>query len=349
MTPQSLYIDSLKKLQSRIHLDSNEAEQLLQVIFEQNLSEIQIGALLTALAAKGETVEEIVGFARGMRRFAVALKHNQQRLVDTAGTGGDASGTFNISTAAAFVIAGAGVPVAKHGNRAMSGKCGSADVLSHLGVNLEAPLNVLEDCLERGGIVFLFAPMFHPAMKVVGKVRRELGVRTIFNLLGPLLNPAGARRQIIGVFSLALTETLAEVLRQLDCEQALIFSGEDGLDEMSIEGRTQITELRGGTLKTEFVVPEDFGLTRRNRAELQGGDAAQNARILRDVLENRGSEAHRDIALLNAAAGICVAGAARSIAEGMKVARASLSSGRAFDKLELLVKLSNHSLAETTL
>ena len=349
MTPQALYVDCLKKVQGRNHLDSDEAELLLQAIFDQQLSEIQMAALLSALAAKGETVDEIVGFARGMRRFAVALKHTQQGLVDTAGTGGDASGTFNISTAAAFVIAGAGVPVAKHGNRAMSGKCGSADVLSHLGVNLEAPLNVLEDCLEKAGIVFLFAPMFHPAMKAVGKVRRELGVRTVFNLLGPLLNPAGSRRQIVGVFSLALTEKLAEALRQLDCEQALIFSGEDGLDEMSLEGRTQVTELRGGTLKTEFVAPEDFGLIRRNRSELQGGDAAENAHILRDVLENRGSDAQRDIVLLNAAAGIYVAGAAQSVAEGMTLARRSLSSGQALNKLELLVKLSHHSFAETAL
>lgn len=349
MIPQNLYIDTLKKLQSRTHLNSDEAELLLQAIFEQQLSEIQMAALLTALAAKGETVEEIVGFARGMRRFAVALRHNQPCLVDTAGTGGDASGTFNISTAAAFVIAGAGVSVAKHGNRAMSGKCGSADVLSHLGVNLEATPSVLEDCLERGGITFLFAPLFHPAMKAVGKVRRELGVRTVFNLLGPLLNPANARRQIVGVFSLALTETLAEALRQLHCEQALIFSGEDGLDEISLEGRTRVTELRRGTLKTEFIVPEDFGLTRRNRIELQGGDAAQNARILRDILENRGSEAQRDIVLLNAAAGIYVAGAARSVADGMALARTSLTSGRALSKLELLVKLSNHALAETAL
>lgn len=349
MISQTLYIDTLKKLQSRTHLDSEEAERLLQAIFDQQLSEIQMAALLTALAAKGETVEEIVGFARGMRRFAVVLRHNQQCLVDTAGTGGDASGTFNISTAAAFVIAGAGVPVAKHGNRAMSGKCGSADVLSHLGVNLEAPPSVLEDCLEKGGITFLFAPLFHPAMKTVGKVRRELGVRTVFNLLGPLLNPANARRQIIGVFSLALTETLAEALRQLDCEQALIFSGEDGLDEISLEGRTRVTELRRGTLKTEFIVPEDFGLTRRNRIELQGGDTAQNARILRDILENRGSEAQRDIVLLNAAAGIYVAGAAQSVAEGMALARTSLTSGRALTKLELLVKLSNPALAETAL
>ena len=349
MTPQALYIDVLKKLLSRNHLDSDEAEQLLQAIFDQQLSEIQMAALLSALAAKGETVEEIGGFARGMRRFAGALKHNQPGLVDTAGTGGDASGTFNISTAAAFVIAGAGVPVAKHGNRAMSGKCGSADVLSHIGVNLEAPPSVLENCLTKGGITFLFAPLFHPAMKAVGRVRRELGIRTVFNLLGPLLNPAGARRQIIGVFSLALTEKLAQALRQLHCEHALIFSGEDGLDEMSLEGRTQITELRGGTLKTEFIVPEDFGLARRDRIDLQGGDAAQNARILRDVLENRGSDAQRDIVLLNAAAGIYVAGAAQSVAEGMTLARTSLSSGNALRKLELLVRLSNHSLAETAL
>ncbi|MCI0717701.1 MAG: anthranilate phosphoribosyltransferase [Acidobacteria bacterium] len=322
---------------------------MLRAIFDQQFSDVQIGALLIALAAKGESIEEIVGFARGMRRFAVALNHNQERLVDTAGTGGDASGTFNISTAAAFVIAGAGVPVAKHGNRAMSGKCGSADVLGRLGVNIEAPKGVLEDCLASCGITFLFAPLFHPAMKAVGKVRRELGVRTIFNLLGPLLNPAGARRQIIGVFSLPLTETLAEALRQLQSERALIFSGEDGLDEISLEARTQVTELRDGTLQTRFVEPEDFGLARRSRAEIRGDDAEQNARILRDILENRSSEAQRDIVLLNAAAGIYVAGAAQSVEEGMKLARASLFSGQALTKLELLVKLSNHSLAETTL
>jgi len=349
MTPQALYIDALKKLQSRIHLDSDEAELLLKSIFDQQLSEIQMAALLTALAVKGESVEEIVGFARGMRRFAVPLKHKQLLLVDTAGTGGDASGTFNISTAAAFVIAGAGVPVAKHGNRAMSGTCGSADVLGHLGVNLEAPPSVLENCLASCGITFLFAPLFHPAMKTVSKVRRELGVRTVFNLLGPLLNPAGARRQIVGVFSLALTEKLAEALRQLHCERALIFSGEDGLDEISLEGRTQVTELHGGTFKTESVVPEDFGLTRRKRADLQGGDVAQNARILREVLENRGSEAQQDIVLLNAAAGIYVAGAARSVAEALTVARASLSSGQALTKLNQLVKLTSQSLAESAL
>ena len=349
MTSEALYFDSLKKLQSRGHLDSDEVELLLEAVFAQQISEIQIGALLSALSVKGETVEEIVGFARGMRRFAVALRHNLPRVIDTAGTGGDAAGTFNISTAAAFVIAGAGVSVAKHGNRAMSGKCGSADVLSQLGFNLEAPPSVLNECLAKVGITFLFAPLFHPAMKTVGKVRRELGVRTVFNLLGPLLNPAGARRQIIGVFSPALTETLAEALRQLDCEQALLFSGEDGLDEMSVDGRTQITELRDGKLKTRFVVPEDFGLTRRKRSELRGGDSAENARILRNVLEDRCSEAQRDVVLLNAAAGIYVAGASQSIAEAMTLARASLSSGSALGKLELLVNLSKHSLAETAL
>lgn len=345
MTPKPFYLDALKKLQSRTHLESSEAELLLQAIFEQQLSEVQTAALLSSLAAKGETVDEIVGFARGMRRFAVTLKHSQPRLVDTAGTGGDAAGTFNISTAAAFVIAGAGVPVAKHGNRAMSGKCGSADVLSHLGVNIEAPVRVLEECLDKGGITFLFAPLFHPAMKAVGKVRRELGVRTVFNLLGPLLNPAGARRQTVGVFSQPLTERLAEALRQLQCEQALVFSGENGLDEFSVDGTTQVTELRDGKVKTESVEPERFGLARRSRAELKGGDAAENARILRDVFENRGTQAQRDVVLLNAAAGIYVAGAAQSVGEGMALAREALASGQALAKLETLVELSNRPLA----
>src|SRR5262245_14607773 len=349
MTSQALYFDSLKKLQSGSHLDSDEVELLLEAVFAEQISEIQIGALLSALSVKGETVEEIVGFARGMRRFAVALRHNLPRVVDTAGTGGDAAGTFNISTAAALVIAGAGVSVAKHGNRAMSGKCGSADVLSQLGFNLEAPPSVLNECLAKAGITFLFAPQFHPAMKAVGKVRRELGVRTVFNLLGPLLNPAGARRQIVGVFSLELTERLGEALRQLNCEQALVFSGEEGLDEITLEGRTQFTELRDGVLRTEFLVPEDFGLQRRNRSEFQGGDTAENARILRDVLENRGREAQRDIVLLNAAAGIYVAGAASSVAEGLTLARTSLCSGSALGKLEQLVELSNRSLAGTAL
>lgn len=341
MTPQSLYLDILRKLQRRVNLESDESERLAQAIFEQQFSEVQIAALLVALSAKGESVSEIVGFARGLRRFAVRLKHGQECLVDTAGTGGDASGTFNISTGAAFVIAGAGVPVAKHGNRAISGKCGSADVLNQLGVNIEAPLPVLEECLSACGITFLFAPAFHPAMKIVGKVRRELGIRTLFNLLGPLLNPAGARRQIVGVFAPDLTEVLGEALLQLGCEHALIFCGEDGLDEISLSSRTRITEIQNGAYRSYSLGPEDLGLNRRPKEDLLGGDAACNARLLREILASQANGAPEDVVLLNAAAGIYVAGRAESMQQGLALARDSLASGRALEKLELLVKLSN--------
>lgn len=341
MTSQSFYLDSLRKLQSRVDLDSDEAEQLLRAILERQLSEVQIGALLVALAAKGESSSEVVGFARGMRQFAVRLNHRQDGLVDTAGTGGDARGTFNISTCAAFVIAGAGIPVAKHGNRAMSGRCGSADVLAHLGVNIDAPKPVLEDCLERCGITFLFAAAFHPAMRAVATVRRELGIRTVFNLLGPLLNPAGTRRQIVGVFSPRLTEVLAEALLQLGCEHALVFSGDDGLDEISVSTRTRMTEVRGGELHTRFIAPEDLGMMRHAQEQLLGGDVEANAQMLREVLENRSSEAHRDIVLMNAAAGIYVSGRAESLLKGIELARESLASGQALEKMDLLVKHSN--------
>ncbi len=343
MTSQSFYRDTLRKLQNRTDLGSDEAERLLRAILEQQLTEVQIAVLLVALAAKGESCSEIVGFARGMRQFAVRLSHRQNGLVDTAGTGGDASGTFNISTCAAFVIAGAGVPVAKHGNRAMSGRCGSADVLAHLGVNIDAPKPVLEDCLERCGITFLFAAAFHPAMKALAKLRRELGIRTVFNLLGPMLNPAGTRRQIVGVFSPQLTEVLAETLLQLGCDHALVFSDDDGLDEISVSTRTKFTEVRDGALRTHFITPEDLGVVRSPREAVLGGDVEQNARMLRAVLENTSNEARRDVVLMNAAAGIYVSGRAQSLREGMDLARKSLSSGQALDKLEMLVRLSNQS------
>jgi anthranilate phosphoribosyltransferase len=341
MTAQSFYIDTLKKLQSRTDLEVDESEHLLQLIFEQQFSEIQIAALLVALAAKGESVGEIVGFVQGMRRYAVRLNHQQKCLVDTAGTGGDASRTFNISTCAAFVIAGAGVPVAKHGNRAMSGKCGSADVLSHLGVNIEAALPVLESCLASCGITFLFAPMFHPAMKYVAKIRKELGIRTLFNLLGPLLNPAGARRQIVGVFAPHLTEVLGEALLRLDCEHALIFCGEDGLDEISLSAPTKMTEVQGGVCRNYLLKPQDLGLGHKPKEALLGGDVECNARMFGEILALRTNGAPTDVVLLNAAAGIYVAGAADSLDQGLVLARQSLASGSALEKLELLVKHSN--------
>jgi len=341
MSAVPVYLESLHKLQAKQSLEMDEADSLLQAILEEKLSEIQVAGLLMLMASKGETASEIAGFAKAMRRFAVKLEHQQRNVVDTAGTGGDRSGTFNISTAAAFVIAGAGVPVAKHGNRAISGRCGSADVLSQLGVRIDAPREVLSACLESCGITFLFAPAFHRAMKVVARVREELGVRTIFNLLGPLLNPACARRQIIGVYSSELTETFAEVLQLLGCEHALIFAGEDGLDEITVSDCTRVTELREGTIRTSYLEPERFGIQRKPIDHLLGGDVEENGRILRDILEMKLNGAKQEVVLLNAAAGIYVSGKAGSVEEGFALARQSLESYSALEKLDRLVSLSN--------
>ncbi len=344
MTPNALYLEAIRKIQSKRSLEEPEAERLIAAILDRRISEVQVAALLAGMAVKGEVASEIAGFARGMRRVATALHHHQERLVDTAGTGGDGAGTFNISTTAAFVIAGAGVPVAKHGNRAISGQCGSADVLKQLGVKIDAAQEVLESCLTSCGITFLFAPIFHPAMKVVAPLRRNLAMRTIFNLLGPLLNPAGARRQIIGVFAPHLTEVFAEVLKSLGCEHALIFSGQDGLDEISIAGPTRVTELKDGVIRTDRLCPEDLGLRSRSMVQVQGGDASENARILRDVLERKCLGAPRDVVLLNAAAGVYVSGSTDSLQSGLEAARQSLDLGRALAKLEALVHCSNQSI-----
>ncbi len=347
MTSNSIYFDSLKKLQNKIDLEFDEADSLCEAVFSQQLSEIQTAALLVALASKGESIGEIVGFVQAMRRCAVKLNHRQSHLVDTAGTGGDGAGTFNISTTAAFVIAGAGVPVAKHGNRAISSRCGSADVLSSLGVKIDARAEVLEQCLAECGITFLFAPAFHQGMKIVARVRKELGIRTVFNVLGPLLNPAGARRQIIGVYSPHLTKVFAEVLKQLECEHALIFSGEDGLDEMTVSGPTRLTEMKAGAIRTTFLEPESLGIQRKPLQELRGGDVEENSRITRGILETKLNDAKRDVVLLNAAAGIYVSGRADSLESGLKLARLSLESGQALAKLEQLIARSNSRVTQS--
>ncbi len=346
MNCSDLYNECLKKLYRREDLGIDEADQLLEVIFDEQLSEIQMATLLTALAWKGESVSEIVGFARGMRRHAVKFSHNEEEVVvDTAGTGGDSTRTFNISTAAAFVIAGAGIRVAKHGNRAISGQCGSADVLTYLGVRVDAPKGVLEDCLKKCGITFLFAPSFHPAMRIVAKVRREMGIRTIFNLLGPLSNPARVKRQIIGVYSPQLTEIFVQVLDVLGCERALVFSGEEGLDEISVSGSTKLSELRRGSVQTRFLTPEDVGLSRSPSECLRGGDATENSRILKEILEGVRDGPERDAVLLNAAAGIYVADRTDSLLAGLALARESLESGQAFRKLEQLITFTNLPMA----
>jgi anthranilate phosphoribosyltransferase len=314
-------------------------------------TDAQIAALLVALHMKGETIEEIVGFAEAIRDAAVPLDLHpnhmvdvsgtgRDALVDTCGTGGDASGTFNISTATALVVAGAGVRVAKHGNRSVTSKCGSADVMEALGVNIHLPPARLAVCLEEIGITFLFAPAVHSAMKYVQSARRELRLRTVFNLLGPLTNPAHASAQVVGVYSVALVEKLAEALSMLGLHRALVVHGLDGLDEITITGPTRIAELREGTVRTYEVTPEEFGMNRGTLDEISGGDVAANAYIIRDILAGKKSP-RKDVVLLNAAAALLAAGKVDHLADALPLASKSIDSGAASEKLQALVRFTN--------
>jgi anthranilate phosphoribosyltransferase len=300
---------------------------------------------------KGETVEEIVGFAEAIRSAAAPVNIHQNSavdvsgterdaLVDTCGTGGDASGTFNISTATALVAAGAGVRVAKHGNRSVTSKCGSADVMEALGVNINLPLARIAACLEEVSIAFLFAPAIHSAMKYVQSVRRELRLRTVFNLLGPLTNPAHASAQVVGVYSVSLVEKLAEALSMLGLHRALVVHGLDGLDEITITGPTRIGEVREGAVRTYEVTPEEFGMNRSTLDDIAGGDAAANADIIRDILAGRKSP-KRDVVLLNAAAALVAAGKADHLADALPLASKSIDSGAAAGKLAAMVRFTN--------
>src|SRR5438445_8078857 len=280
----------LPRLMRNENLSRAEASQLLDWLLDGAATDAQIAATLIALKRKGETIEELAGLAAGMRARALRINCGHRCFIDTAGTGSSAAKTFNVSTAAAFVIAGAGLAVAKHGNRAASSRCGSADVLSALGVNVSASPEVSEKCLNEIGICFMFAPLYHGATARVASVRRELGVQTTFNLLGPLTNPAGAPRQIIGVWKADLVERLANVLSALGTERAWVVHGEDGLDEITIAGKTLIAEAHNGTVRTFEVQPQDFGLRRGSLDHLRGGDAEENAQLIREVL----SEARRD-------------------------------------------------------
>jgi anthranilate phosphoribosyltransferase len=328
-----------------------EARAVMQQILAGGATDAQIAALLVALAIKGETVEEIVGFAEAIRAAATSLRGERDStldvsgterdaLVDTCGTGGDASGTFNISTATAFTVAGAGVRVAKHGNRSISSKCGSADVMVELGVNIALPPERVARCLAQVGIAFLFAPALHSAMKHVQNARRELKMRTVFNLLGPLTNPAGASAQVVGVYSETLVEKLAEALRLLGAERALVVHGRDGLDEITITGPTLVAEVRDGKVRTYEVTPEQFGFRRATLADISGGDAAENAAIIEEVLSGKKS-ARRDVVLLNAAAALVAAGRADSIGDAIEAAAVSIDSGKAAEKLEALIRFTH--------
>jgi anthranilate phosphoribosyltransferase len=300
----------------------------------------QIGGLLVALRMKGETVEEITGAVRALRACATPVAPASGDVVDTCGTGGDQSGTFNISTAAAFIAAGAGVRIAKHGNRAMSGAVGGADVLEALGVRIELSPEQVAACIDKVGFGFLFAPSFHPAMRHASGPRRELGVRTIFNLLGPLSNPAGARRQLVGVFAPAWTDLLARALGRLGCEHALVVHGDDGLDEITLTAATQISEWNAGEVRTYRLTPEQVGLPRCAAEDLRCGTRDEAAAIIRGILSDA-SGPRRDIAVLNAAAAVYVAGKAPSIVAGIRIAEDSIRSGRAEQKLSQLIELTN--------
>ena len=326
------------------NLSGEEAEQAMKLIMSGQATPAQIAGFLTALRMKGETIDEIAAFARVMRQFAVQINPRVQgRLVDTCGTGGDRVKTFNISTIAAFVVAGAGVAIAKHGNRSVTSKAGSADLLEALGVNLELPPERVESIIESTGIGFMFAPLFHGAMKHAIGPRREIGIRTVFNVLGPLTNPANAQAQVLGVFDAALVEPLARVLARLGVEHALVVHGLEGMDEISTCGETLVAELKGGEVETYRIAPEDFGIERASPEELAGRDAQGNAEIARALLQAEEEGARRDIVVLNAAAGIYVAGRAKSIDSAIGMAERSIDSGRAHEKLLALIEASRQS------
>jgi anthranilate phosphoribosyltransferase len=333
--------DCLSRLVRRENLTRGDAGQLLDALLDSETTEAQISALLVALAAKGETVEELAGMASGLRERAVRLQTGHRTFVDTAGTGSSAAKTFNISTAAAFVIAAAGLPVAKHGNRAASSRSGSADVLTALGVNVSAVPQISESCLNEIGICFMFAPLYHGATARVAGVRRELGIHTTFNLLGPLSNPAGAPRQIIGVWNKGLAERLAQVLAALGTVKAWVVHGEDGLDEITIDGKTLVAEAHEGSVKTFEIAPEDFGLSRGKLDHLRGGDAQANAGIIRAVLSGTRRDEARSLVVLNAAAAFVVGGLCDDLKGAAGLAEKSIDSGAALHKLEQLVKATN--------
>ncbi len=318
-------------------LPANKAASVMRLMISGQASPDDIKAFLLAMNDKGPTVDELVGFARCMREHAIRVECTRAPLVDTCGTGGDASHTFNVSTCAAFIAAGAGVNIAKHGNRAMSSACGSADVLEELGVNINLPPEEIGRCIDKIGIGFMFAQAMHPAMKHVAPVRRELKVHTVFNLLGPLTNPAGATRQVMGVFDPQVMHLVAAALGQLGCEHALVVHGEGGLDEFSLLDETRVVEMKNGELTSWSVSPEDIGLHLCTGGELRGGTKEENAQIIRDILSGEPGP-KTDCALLNAAAAIAVAGICDFGTEAVERARAAIASGEAKATLERLVE-----------
>jgi len=341
-----MILEALQQVVERKNLTQEEAVLVMDEIMSGKATDVQIAAFLAALRLKGETVEELTGFARVMREKVVPIRAahevaagvsgtERELLVDTAGTGGDARGTFNVSTATAFVAAGAGLTVAKHGNRSVSSLCGSADVIEAMGIHLDITPQQVGRCIDEIGIGFLFAPLLHLAMKYVMVARREMRIRTVFNILGPLTNPAKAGAQILGVYDGNLTELMAQVLRDLGSKRVFVVHGDDGLDEISNTGRTKVSEVHDGQVKTYYVTPEDFGVPRATMADLQGGDVQDNARIVLSILQGEKGP-KRDIVLINSSAALVAGGKAKDFLEGAALARESIDSGAALGKFEAL-------------
>ena len=346
--------EAIEKLVKRIDLSEAEMRHAFGEIMSGNASNAQIGAFVTALRMKGETVSEIASAASVMREKSVRIdvgkklvdidrddiNVDEETIIDTCGTGGGPTNTFNISTTVAFVVAGCGVKVAKHGNRSASSRCGSADVLEELGVKLDVSPDMVQRCILEIGIGFMYAPLYHSAMKYAVTPRKEIGIRTIFNILGPLANPAGAASQVLGVYDASLTDIMANVLKRLGSKRAFVVHGLDTLDELTITGKTRVTELKGGKIRTYYVTPGKFGLKRASLDDISGGDAKENAKIVMSVLKGeRGPR--RDVVLMNASAALVAAGKAKDFKAGVKLAAESIDSGRAAEKLLKLIEITN--------
>ena len=333
--------EAIQKVVDRQNLTQEEAKKAMNLMLSGQASQAQIGAFLTALRMKGETLEELTGFASVLKQKAEHIAPHVSGYVDLVDTGGDRTFTFNVSTTAALVAAGAGLPIAKHGNRSISSKSGAGDVLESLGVNILADPDKVEKCVEEAGIGFMFAPNFNKSMKYVGQARNEMGVRSVFNVLGPLANPSDAKCMVVGVYDPSLTELMAKAMSLLGVENGFVVSGEDHMDEFTLTGKTTVSEIKNGKVSTYQVSPEQFGLKCASLEDLQGGDGAQNAAITKAILKGEEKGPKRDIVLLNAGATLYAGGKAGSIQEGIRLAAESIDSGKAYGGLKKLVKLSN--------
>jgi anthranilate phosphoribosyltransferase len=337
-----MFRENLNKIVRKTDLNEEEMSEMISGIFSGNITDAQIGAMMAALATKGETFEELAGAAKAMRRKALRIQTSASVVVDTCGTGGDHANTFNISTTTAFVVAGAGITVAKHGNRSVSSQSGSADLLEALGMKLDIAPELVEEAIEEIGIAFLFAPVYHGAMKHAAKARKEVGIRSIFNMLGPLTNPAGANCQLLGVYAPELTEMFAQALRILKSQRAFVVHGHEGLDEISVCGPTRISELKDGLIQTYDIYPENYFGDLASPEDIKGGTPAQNAKISLNIFEGEKGP-RRNIVLINAAAAFVAAGYAENLSEGIDIAKKSIDDGAAKEKLNTLIRFTQEN------